>query len=360
MPVVEEGSVRVRVPGDQKARGPGRRTKDPFFNPAMELTRDIGVVCAEAALAEIRRRPFRALDAMCGSGVRGLRYAVEAGLPEVTLNDRNRVAARLAAANARRNKAKVRVTCRDLGALLGPEVFSLVDLDPFGSPAPFLDVAVRGLTRRAHLAFTATDGPAVNGVFPRVARRHYGATTVRSSAGHEIALRVLVGAAVRAAARHEAGGTPMVAFARDHAYRVHLSVHTGSERADRALAALGHAYFCQSCPSRGFLGRDRADATCPECGKPALVAGPLWTGPLFDAEFLARMEKALSGKAFDVERAGGLVEAWGKERTAPAFYYDVHELAAAAGTSAPATDALFASLSDSGYKATRTYLSPTG
>ncbi|MGQ0534584.1 MAG: hypothetical protein ACT4PT_00735, partial [Methanobacteriota archaeon] len=68
----------------------------------------------------------------------------------------------------------------------------------------------------------------------------------------------------------------------------------------------------------------------------------------------------LSGKAFDFERAGGLVEAWGQERTATAFYYDVHELSAAAGTSAPATEALFASLSDSGYKATRTYLSPTG
>lgn len=100
--LAREGRVEVEVPSESAVRrkGPASREAPVFYNSATELGRDASV----AVLRVVGKAGWRALDGLAGSGVRGVRYAVEgpSGL-EVTLNDADPLAAALCARNAARN-----------------------------------------------------------------------------------------------------------------------------------------------------------------------------------------------------------------------------------------------------------------
>ncbi len=91
---------------------------------------------------------------MGATGVRGLRVANEIGIP-VTINDRDPATMPLIQENVTRSGLPVTVTCRDACSLLFEQAFDAVDIDPFGTPAPFIDAGIRGC--RCFLLVTATD-----------------------------------------------------------------------------------------------------------------------------------------------------------------------------------------------------------
>ena len=109
-----------------------------FFNRRMQLNRDATVLLLSLL------KPSDYLDAMGATGVRGLRVANECGVP-VTINDRDETTIPVIRMNAERNGADIEITNRDINALLSERSFDAVDLDPFGSPATFIDAAIRGM-----------------------------------------------------------------------------------------------------------------------------------------------------------------------------------------------------------------------
>jgi len=167
---------------------PKKPTKSIFYNPKMELSRDLDVASVAAFLA-LNRKPLRfAADALAGTGIRGLRLACEvfsassasyassaaasseergesavqqavvaAEECSVVLNDRSKHAYEVIQRNIRLNGVEgvVRASNEDANVLLHRFRFDLVDLDPFGSPAPFLDAACKSVRRL--LLVTATD-----------------------------------------------------------------------------------------------------------------------------------------------------------------------------------------------------------
>ncbi|MFA5862642.1 MAG: hypothetical protein WDA16_13200, partial [Candidatus Thermoplasmatota archaeon] len=196
---VVEGKARLLLPpGPRDERGPGRKPRvgrtaaqDPlpvlpspqvFYNPAMALNRDV----SSLTLAARAQEGWTVLDGLAASGVRGLRYALEAGVRiQLESNDWNPVATKLIERNAERNGVDAHVTTRNLAALLHESVWNMVDIDPFGSPAPFLDGATRAVRDRGMLGLTATDATALAGVYPNVCRRRYLATPLHGELGHE-------------------------------------------------------------------------------------------------------------------------------------------------------------------------------
>ncbi|NIS32368.1 MAG: methyltransferase, partial [Actinobacteria bacterium] len=137
---VREGGVEVRVP-EQPEAGAGDAV---FFNPEMALNRDVTV----AALRAFREREPHAetyLDANAASGIRGVRAAADGW--DVTAVDVDEDAVELARANFRANDLEGRVRRRDANAELHRNRYDVVDVDPFGSPMPFADAAVRGARR---------------------------------------------------------------------------------------------------------------------------------------------------------------------------------------------------------------------
>lgn len=351
---VVEGRARLLLPEAERAtRGPG--AKEPgevFFNPAMAVNRDLACLLMRVAA----RDGWSVLDGLAATGVRGLRYALETGVAlQAEWNDWNPAAARLIAENAKRNGVEPRVENRSLAALLHERVWNAVDVDPYGSPAPFLDAASRAVRHGGLLGLTATDTMALAGVYPAVALRRYHGLPMHGELGHEIALRLLAAAAVRAGARHDVGYAPVLAHATDYYYRVVLRASRGATRADAAMTQLGHAFFCRACGERG-MAELRA---CPRCGGATQVAGPLWAGPLVDAEVADEMAARESEATFARgEESRGLLGLLREESRAPPLFFDLHKSAQRVGVGSGSPARIVASLRERGYSTWRVHFNP--
>ena len=354
---VQEGLARLRVPAALRAeRGPGTKEAGPvFFNPAMATNRDLSCLL----LAAHAKEGWTVLDGLAASGLRGLRYALEAGVPlQVEWNDWNPVAVRLLEENARLNGLEPRVTRRNLSSLLHEKVWHAVDLDPFGSPAPFLDGATRAVRDGGLLGVTATDTTGLAGVYPNVCRRRYMAEPLHGELGHEVALRILAGIAVRQGARRDVAFRPVLAHATDHYYRVSLRCRRGAARADEALRGVGMLALCDRCGHRSFS----AEKACPECGWQVRLAGPLWTGPLQDAESLDLMQARVGrGAALHRPReSGALLELLAGEARAPLLFYDVHKVGERLGIGSPPTARVVEELAAAGHASAPVHFNRVG
>lgn len=344
---VQEGKARLRVPpGERQERGPGSRETGPvFFNPAMAINRDLSCL-----LLGVRAQPgWTVLDGLAASGLRGIRYALECDAPlRVEWNDWNPVAVRLLEENARLNGLEPRVTHRNLASLLHERVWHAVDLDPFGSPAPFLDGATRAVRDGGLLGVTATDTTALAGVYPNVCRRRYMADPLHGELMHDAALRILAGIAARQGARHDVAFTPVLAHATDYYYRVALACRRGASRADEALRHVGMLRLCPACGHRSF-GDDRA---CPECGARVRLAGPLWTGPLLDPALVDAMQaRAAAGATLHRDESRHLLDVLAQEARAPPLPYDVHKVGERAKVGSPPTARVVQLLREAGHAA---------
>jgi len=210
---VREGAAVIQVPELRLADGEHLDhaiSRAPvFYNPRMRLNRDTAVLALGVHGRHLSRR-LVICEPMCGTGVRGIRLALEVPDVEgVIMGDLNPRAVRLAEENAARNDVSDRVRVRLMEANLllslhdhSRRRFDYIDLDPYGSPAPYLDAAVRSCRNRGMVALTATDMAPLCGVNPRACLRKYGGLPLRTPYSHEVALRLLAGALVVAAARH--------------------------------------------------------------------------------------------------------------------------------------------------------------
>lgn len=64
--------------------------------------------------------------------------------------------------------------------------FTVVDLDPYGSPAPFLDAALQGVVDGGLLMVTCTDMAVLCGNHGETCYSKYGAYPVRAKFCHEM------------------------------------------------------------------------------------------------------------------------------------------------------------------------------
>jgi len=129
-----------------------------FYNPNASMTRDISL----GVVGVLGSHP-NMLDVMCGIGARGLRIAVESDASEVVINDVNPDALELAYRSVEANGVVGKVDVQSVGAnaLCAAydyrEGFDYVDLDPFGSAAPFVATALLAVKRGGVLGVCSTD-----------------------------------------------------------------------------------------------------------------------------------------------------------------------------------------------------------
>lgn len=327
---MQEGRASLVLPAAERStRGPGsKEAAAVFYNPAMALNRDLS-----SLLLATRAQPgWHVLDGLAASGARGLRYALECGEPvQVEFNDWNPVAVKVIERNCERNGVEPHVTCRNLAQLLHESVWHVVDVDPYGSPAPFIDGACHAVRDTGLLGLTATDTTALAGVYPNVCRRRYFATPMHGELGHEAALRILAATAVRHAARYDLALRPVLAHATDHYYRVVLACRRGAARADEALKSVGVLFLCPTCGERGFSDAEK----CPACGAPVRSSGPAWTGPLSDAATMDAMLARSDGFPIASADSLPLLETLADETAAPQRMFDLHEAGSRVRTGSP-------------------------
>jgi tRNA (guanine26-N2/guanine27-N2)-dimethyltransferase len=349
---VTEGQTRFFVPLQDPDVPFPPGTAAVFYNRRMELNRDATILLTSMI------QPAQYLDAMGATGVRGLRVATECNIP-VTINDGNPLAAGLIRKNACLTGLPIEVLNQDVNALLSTRHFHAVDLDPFGTPAPFTDAGIRGTGR--YLFVTATDTAPLCGAHRKAGIRRYGAHPLNTEYHREVGLRILLGFIVREAVRYDRGVEPLFCFSHEHFVRLHLRLTRGAPSAEKTLSHLGFIHQCPHCANRsesyGLLPHDHR---CEYCHQDMTPVGPLWLGAISDPGTLAAMQENVGkiplGTGPELEKLIGIC----REELPVSSFYDYHQLAKSLKVSPPPIAAVLEELGLRGFTATRTHYSGTG
>jgi len=405
-----EGKTLVHLRHDQERpthmpRGPAKRTGAGFLNPAMAPARTRSVLLMADALEHdwlIKPdQPLRALDALCATGVRVRRWRNE--IPEahqkrlrITANDLDVFALdwlkrshhayppaksvdhdpeddRYQRPGTGEMNNGIYTMQNDARVTLLEAGYQWVDLDPFGSPVNFLDAAIQGLARIGFLEVTATDTAALTGSSQGSQFRRYGAKGIVDSYAHDDAVRVLLGLVATTAARHDRAVEPVLALFDGHHVRLSVKVRRSREDASTVLDSIGWRIRDEDGTYR-FIQHPTPEEV--ERG-----SGPLWVGPLWNAQIAGRMteERVLavcspSTEELNAAKERGLI--WEKSDSEYAarelrrsvryiseaavlmgkdhVLYHMDDLPNMAGTGqAPKMEALFEEIREAGYSAAR-------
>jgi tRNA (guanine26-N2/guanine27-N2)-dimethyltransferase len=323
-----------------------------FYNRRMELSRDATVLLLQVI------KPADYLDAMGATGVRGLRVAHECGLP-VTINDRNAEAIDLIRKNVALLGLPIEVTHQDVNVLTSMRRFDAVDLDPFGTPAPFIDSAAR--SARHHLFVTATDTAPLCGAHLKAGMRRYFSRPGNTEYHGEVALRTLLYFVVREVIKYDRGVEPVFCFSHEHFVRLHLNLAEGAQKADAALAHIGFVLQCPHCLFRTEVhGIIPCTDKCPYCERDLTPIGPLWLGAVNNTARIADMEEKLDALTLSTRPQLQKILSLCREELETSSHYDYHRVAKILRVSPPPIEVALQRLQASGYRASRTHYSGTG
>ena len=325
-----------------------------FYNPKMVLNRDVGVAVARAL------NITQYLDALAASGARGLRIAKETDVEKVILNDVSPRACSLIEENIELNSlSNCEICCSNANVLMHQRRFEAVDLDPFGSPAPFLAAASR--SAGSYLFITATDTAPLCGAHLKSGIRKYQAVPVKTDYHREMGARILLGTVARELAKIDKAVYPLLAHVTDHYVRLYLEVKKGARLADRTLEMMGYLEHCHECRSwRTIPGMQcRSQGSCDLCGRKTVTAGPLWLGPIQNCDLIGRAIEELEDVEGRSDRALRLLQSCGEEIDEP-MYYDHHRLCKDLKTTPGRIDDLIEDLRAMGWEASRTHFSGVG
>lgn len=177
--------------------------------------------------------------------------------------------------------------------------FDVVDLDPYGTAAPFLDGAVQAVAEGGMLAVTCTDMGVLCGNHGEACFAKYGAYPLRGKHCHEMALRLLLGAIDGHAARYKRFIAPLCSVSVDFYVRVFVRVFTSASAVKRSASKRALIYQCQGCEAfhlqrvgkvslKGETAKfspasaPALEQTCEHCGRHFHIGGPLWAEPIHD------------------------------------------------------------------------------
>jgi len=341
---IREGLARLLVPDIPRGRGPGKDTGLPFYNPTMEKNRDMTVLLMRA----LGRHGVTFLDGLSATGALGIRVALEVSGTRVTCNDQSKTASELILRNAEMNGVRLESVVNDrIQAHLSKTSYEFIDIDPFGTPVPYMDVAFQAAPRDGLVGITATDTAVLCGAQTKACIRHYEARPLHIDCCKEVGLRILIGCCARVAARHDKSITPLLSFSTDHYMRAIMAVGTGARKADETLSRMGDVAHDTETGERLL-----------SMGPPPnqISAGPLWAGGLLDEGLVAHLTP-LHHMRHETSQLVGLLKA---EVGAPGLFYDTDYLSRKLRVSPPKMSALIDALHKAGFVAVRTHFSPEG
>ncbi|MEA2003649.1 MAG: tRNA (guanine(10)-N(2))-dimethyltransferase [archaeon] len=351
---ITEGKIDIEIP-----KGDIKKKDAVFYNPKMQLNRDISIFAIKV-FEKMAKRRITAADALASSGIRTLRIAKECNnIEKVTINDMNPSAIKTAEDTAKVNEiTNAEFSTEDANVFLSKNkcLFDYIDIDPFGSPIYFLDSCARAASGKSLIGITATDTAPLSGTYPKTCIRRYGAIPLKEDIKHEIGLRILIASIVRAFSRHDKSFVPVISYSKIHYFRI-MGISTSSTHlAGKSAETIGYALYCKKCGNRKITKKQK-DEKCDICGTEFTTAGPLWTGPINSGIFL---EKMIENNDLKNPEVISLLETLYKESAVLKLFYDLHQICKKNHLEIPKRDDLFTELKKRGYKAEKTHHELTG
>lgn len=325
---IREGKAIITVHDEKKIS----KELDVFYNPVMKTNRDLSV----AVLKAWNRNHLQIADLFAASGVRTIRFLKELPKRKIELiaaNDYSAKAINQLKQNLKQNKLqkdkRIKITKKEATMfLLQSNGFDYIDVDPFGTPVPFLDAAAKRLGREGILAVTATDTSALAGAFPDACRRKYSAMPMHSPIMHEIGLRILIGKCQTIAAQYDKALTPIFSYNKDHYMRAFLFCEKSKTKVTQVQNQIGMFTY----------------------GKQ--TGGPLWLGELWNKEFVAKMKITESEKLLKTIQEEMHISQVG--------FFDIHAICKREHLQIPKYELLFDAIKKAGHKVARTHFSLNG
>eukprot|EP00605_Chrysophyceae_sp_TOSAG23-4_P002644 GSChrysophyteH1.ASY1.ANO1.2920.1 assembled CDS len=287
------------------------------------------------------RQPFaepkgiHILDALAATGLRSVRYMKEIPLVrKVTVNDIIPEAREAQKENCYKND----FTNDKMPT--GLNTFDVVDLDPYGTAAPFLDSAVQAVSHGGLLNVTCTDMAVLSGNFPEKCFSLYGTVGLKSKFYHEASLRTLLHAVDSAANKHGRYIIPWLSLSVDFYIRVFVRVFDSPKEVKSSLLRRSLVHQSTHSPN-----------VCPETGSALRVGGPFWSGALHDQNVVDELLRRVSlGDMGTSRRIQAVLASISEELKDVLFYYNIPELAANLHSTAPTKTMLRNALNNAGYR----------
>jgi len=360
-----EGETEILVPVHEEGVSFPPSAAPVFYNPVMELNRDISVAATAVFARRISERydkditDITYLDALSASGIRGLRIANEVKI-STTLNDWSEDAHKLILENIENlGLENVEGTCKNANLAMYKSRYNIVDLDPFGTSAPFLAAAARSAVNM--LEVTATDTAPLCGAHLNSGIRKYAAIPFNNEYHSEMGVRILLGKVARELSAHDKAMNPLLSHATRHYVRSYLEINKGAKKADKMLKNLGYISHCQKCGHRelyyGIVSHIKE--SCTMCDSKTITAGPLWLGQLHQPEFCQEVIEEIESRELGTkEHAIKIIDLCMNELDIPTFY-DQHIICRKLGVSASLITTLVEALKQNGFLASRTHFSGT-
>lgn len=289
--------------------------------------------------AKTTKPSFKMLDALSASGLRALRYARE--LPfvtSITANDLSASATKSIKQNVKHNGVEdiISVTNGDALSVMYRTIadslangennkswkksskFDVIDLDPYGTAAPFFDAAVQAVRDDGGLlCITCTDSAVWAGhSYCEKSYSLYGGTPIHGMHSHEAGLRLIINAVATSAARYGLTIEPQLSLSIDFYTKVFIRI-TKSPQAVKFLGS--KTMVVHSCDSgcgaweTQYLMRAKAvtnkkgngayykygmslgvaDQLCKHCGTKMHINGPMYGGHIHSRDFIERLLKQI-------------------------------------------------------------------
>jgi len=343
---IVEGKTKILSYLNKKTKkGPGKRQGLPFYNPSMEMNRDISIIVLQN-LCNISKKKIFVVDGLGATGIRGIRFAKEVdGNFKLIINDINKDSCDLIRENIKRNNIEdVDVLNKNFNVILSGKKFDYIDIDPFGTPVYFIDSAMKSIRKNGVIGISATDTAALCGVYPKVCRRRYGGIPIHGRIMKEVGIRILFGHIARVAARYDKGILPLLSYSTDHYFRIYIKVIKGVVGADNCL--------------------DKIDVISSDdifnMGSKKNI-GPLWMDNINDKDFIVNIRSIMSNKTLGSKNIlWNFLDILEEEAEAPMFFYTTDDLSSKNNVSTPKFDLLREEFLKNGYSFFKTHFNSCG
>ncbi|KAI0984675.1 hypothetical protein GJ496_001659 [Pomphorhynchus laevis] len=370
-PVMDENATVNTI---TEGKATCKLNKKVFYNPVQELNRDISIQFLNIISQYEQNSTTRVklLEALAASGLRSARYALE--LPsdkfELHANDHDQSAFQLLQQNLK--DYPVEIHCSDACELMRRNLmFSVIDIDPYGSPAKFLESAIVGVKRPGVLMITATDAAVLCGSGPHQRTCSLGKYSSlpmpNNSSCHEFGLRILLFSILQHCARYGVSMSPLMSLSVDFYFRVFVQLKRGQSNVkDQLLKFCGYCLYCPDCRSKWIIPMDGnvlSMNTCTFCSRSLSMAGPLWIGPLHSSQLLENMLKATEQQSCELKtknRMIGIFTVMLEELDKCPLYIVLTDMCKKLQTTTPSMKIFRSAIVNAGYSVSSTHCNKEG
>jgi tRNA (guanine26-N2/guanine27-N2)-dimethyltransferase len=256
-----------------------------FYNPEMKTNRDISLLLINSYFT----KQISFCDPMSATGIRELRFLkkIPHKFKSIHIGDISKRAIKDIKNNFRVNKIskkKIKFSHDNAINTINKDYYDFIEIDPFGSPIPFLDIAIQKIKHNGILSVTATDTAPLCGTYPKTALRKYGVKTEYTYFYEELGLRNLIAYIQKEGAKYEKSLSPIISYTHKHYYKIFFKVEESRTNSYNLISKIKYISWNKNTQEIKKYNIEKDNLKDDE-----ILLGPTYIGLLNQKDFLKEL-----------------------------------------------------------------------